>query len=86
MAEKYFIHIPKSTAKQIKRIPAPWRDRIVNAIEILQYDPLLGEKMMGKLKNQRKLRVWPYRILYIIEKKKRIITIVDAGHRQGIYK
>jgi len=84
MAEKYFIYIPKPTAKQIKQIPVLWRDRIANAIEILQYNPFLGEKMTGKLKNQRKIRIWPYRILYTAERKKRIIIIVEVGHRGGV--
>lgn len=84
MTDKFNIHIPNSVKKSLKKIPIPWRDRMFNAIEMLQFDPFIGEKMFGKLQNKRKIRIWPYRIIYEVNIKKKTIIIVEAGHRGGV--
>lgn len=62
----------------------PWRERIFNTVDLLQYEPFLGEKMAGKLKDKRKIRVWPYRIIYKIDKPAKTIVIVEVGHRGSV--
>jgi addiction module RelE/StbE family toxin len=79
------IIVPKSVRKDINSIPLPWRERIVKAIDLLAQNPLMGEKLHGKLEGKRKIRIYPYRIIYEIIDKNRIILIVETGHRQGIY-
>jgi len=86
MQKKYHIDFPKSARKSLRRISLPWRERIGKAIELLQYNPLIGEKMWGKLKGKRKLRIWPYRVVYKIDKKSKKIIVLEIGHRGGIYK
>lgn len=84
MSERFEIITPKSVAKGLKKIPLPWRERILDAMSILSINPLMGEKMMGELQNKRKIRVWPYRILYKIDVKRKQIIITDIGHRGSI--
>ena len=50
----------------------------------LARNPFLGEKMSGKLQDKRKIRIWPYRIIYKINVKRKHIIITDAGHRGSI--
>lgn len=83
---RYQLYIPKSVAKAIQRIPNPWQNRIVKALDAIAVNPFYGEKMMGKLADKRKIRVWPYRIIYRIDEKSKIVIVVEVGHRQGIYK
>ena len=52
----------------------------------LALDPFQGKKLKGELRGQYSIRVWPYRIIYQIYKKELIITIIDVGHRQGVYR
>lgn len=82
--DKFDVHIPHSVRKSIEKIPVPWRDRMFNAIDLLEYNPFMGEKMLGKLQDKRKIRIWPYRIIYTVEKKSKIIKILEAGHRGGM--
>lgn len=84
MENKFSVFVPRSVRKLISRIPMPWRDRIFNNIELLQFDPFLGGKMVGKLKDKRKIRIWPYRIIYKINKSAKTIIIVEVGHRGSI--
>lgn len=87
MANRQFeVYIPKSVFKSLRKIPIPWRHRILEAIDSLKVNPYLGEKLWGELENRRKIRIWPYRIIYKIDEAKKLIVIVEAKHRQGVYK
>lgn len=83
---KYLVIAPKNVRKAIIKIPSPWRLRIIENLRKLETDPFLGVPMKGKLKDNRKLVVWPYRIVYEIHKKELIVLVLRIGHRQGIYK
>jgi mRNA interferase RelE/StbE len=48
-------------------------------------DPFSGKKLSGKHKGEYSVRVWPYRIIYRIEKQELIIIVIDVGHRKEIY-
>ena len=82
----YKIKIRHKAEKELYKIPFPWRKRIAQAIDVLEENPFYGEKMCGKLKDRRKIRIWPYRIIYRIYKSKKIIYIERISHRQGAYK
>jgi len=84
MSASYHVYISKSVRKSMLRIPLPWIERIEMAIDHLQNDPFYGEKMSGVLADCRKVRVWPYRILYKVDKIKKEIWIVEVGHRGGM--
>ncbi|TSC94290.1 MAG: hypothetical protein Athens101428_333 [Candidatus Berkelbacteria bacterium Athens1014_28] len=84
MPEIFEVETPKSILKSLKKIPLPWRERILDAMSILARNPFLGEKMSGELQDKRKIRVWPYRIIYKINIKRKHIIITDVGHRGNI--
>lgn len=81
----YHVEIQKKAKKQIIKLPRTYQIKIFSAILDLAQDPLQGKKLEGKLKGQYSIRVWPYRIVYQIYKKELIISIIDVGHRQGVY-
>ncbi|MBI5412910.1 type II toxin-antitoxin system RelE/ParE family toxin [Candidatus Peregrinibacteria bacterium] len=71
--------------KNLKKIEKKWQIKIMQAIEGLKQNPFEGKKLQGKLIGLFSLRVWPYRIIYILEKQKAMAIILDIGHRQGVY-
>jgi len=75
----------KTCKKKLLKIPKPHRKRIAAAIDGLAVNPFAGKKLYGELLGTFSLRIWPYRIIYQINKQQIIITILDIGHRQGIY-
>ena len=85
MPGKYKIIVPNSVKKSLAEITLPWKNRIMEAIDMLPENPFMGEKLWGKLQGKRKIRIHPYRIIYEIDKLGRIIIILETGHRQGIY-
>ncbi len=89
MAERksdYKIKIRHKAEKELYKIPFPWQKRIVQAIDALEKDPFYDEKMWGKFKDQRKIRIWPYRIIYRIYPRQKIVYIECISHWQGVYK
>lgn len=59
--------------------------KIEGAKKILAINPYVGKKLKGTLSSQYTLRIWPYRIIYFIDKDKNV-TITDIGHRKDIYR
>ncbi len=76
----YLVIAPKNIRKAIIKIPPPWRLRIIENLRKLETVPFLGAPMKGKLKDSGKLVIWPYRIIYKIDKPAKTIIIVEAGH------
>ena len=81
---KYDIKILKKARKFIEVQPKNQQDRILKAINKL---PDVGDiiPLSGK-KNSFRLRVGDYRIIYKIEDKLLLITVVNADNRGQVYK
>ena len=77
----FSLYIPKSALKSMKKIPLPWSFRIWQVINRLHHEPYLGEKMTGDMEDKRKIKVWPYRIIYEIEENIKLIKIKEIEHR-----
>ena len=80
----YLVIVPKKIKKAITKIPLPWQLRIIENLRKLETNPLLGAPMQGKLKENRKIVVWPYRIIYQIKQKQNCIIVVEVKHRGNI--
>jgi mRNA interferase RelE/StbE len=81
----FFVEWTPRAQKRFKKIPAKDQIKIIRAIEFLAYEPFLCKKLQGSLGGRYSLRVWPYRVIYLVEKERLLVLIVDVGHRQGIY-
>jgi len=82
----YCVVVPKRVKKQLDKIGGKYRKKINSALMGLAINPFQGKKLEGEFKDRRSLKIWPYRIIYRIEKKKLIILVLEIAHRQGIYK
>lgn len=81
MPIKYYVHVPKTPRKSLRKIPLPWQVRILDVLTDLETRPYLGDKMQGKYSDQRKIKVWPYRIIYRIKEEIKLIEIMEIEHR-----
>jgi len=57
----------------------------VRVLEVIQDDPFSGKQLHGPRAGQYSFRVWPYRIIYRVEKEKLLVLVIAFGHRQGVY-
>jgi addiction module RelE/StbE family toxin len=58
---------------------------VFDALEGLREDPYAGKKLQGELYGLYSLRVWPYRIIYMVEKRIITVTVVAIGQRKDVY-
>lgn len=81
----YKIKLTARAKRELKNISKLHEDAISSVFEDLKYDPLLGKPLARELTGKFSLRVGVYRIVYKINKKDEIITVITAGHRAKIY-
>lgn len=80
----YQVIVKKPAKKFIDGLPLSERRRIVDAIERL---PEGGDrKRLQGQENLYRLRVGPYRIIYMVDNGQLVIYVVGAGNRGDIYK
>ena len=81
----YILEIKPKARKNLDKIPEDYRGRIIETLREIASNPFFGKKLSGKRADQYSVRVWPYRIIYIIKKTELIVLVIDVGHRQGVY-
>lgn len=80
------VKLTKDAEKRLDKLPSQKRNKVTDRLEILGNNPYLGKKLTGKFKGCFSLKVWPYRVIYQIDKIRRVVMIVTVEHRQGVYK
>jgi mRNA interferase RelE/StbE len=82
----YRVFVVERAQKETLKFPKKDQQRIAKAITSLETDPFRGKQLHGDFEGKWSLRVWPYRIVYTIEKEIVTVTVLRIGHRQGVYK
>jgi len=78
------IFLTREAQKQYAKLNGINQKKIKKKINALEKDYKLGKKLKGELVGSFSVRAWPYRIIYVINKKE--LWIVSILHRQGVYK
>jgi len=81
----YEVHIVRSAEKDMNQLPTTVHARLSKRILSLEENPRPRgvKKLSGR--EEYRLRAGAYRILYIIDDKKQVVTILAVGHRRGVY-
>ena len=79
------VSFTKKAEKELMFLSLKDQKRIVKALMALAEDPFSGKKLQGRLAPAYSIRVWPYRIIYLIEKKTCLVFVIRFGHRKEVY-
>ena len=82
----YTIIVAPRAKKELKNIIKLYRKALVEAIDDLADNPLIGKPLTLELTGMYSYKIGVYRIIYKINKKDKIILILTAGHRANVYK
>ena len=83
----YKLVFNRSAEKDLDKIPTAYYQIISEHLFSLEKDPFQnGVKKLQGHENLYRLRVGIYRIIYSIEKKKLIVTVIKISHRSEAYK
>jgi len=82
----YIVYLKRSAEKDLDHLDSRIHDRIVKRLLSLQEDP--RPPTVKKLRNREeyRLRVGDYRILYTIDESAKKIEVVAVGHRRDVYR
>ena len=75
----------KHFLRELKKLPAHIRARVLRAIEELVSNPFAGTRLRGELDGLLRWRTSDYRIVYKIDEEKRLVVLLDVGPRKAIY-
>ena len=81
----YKVELIKQAEKEFAKIDYKDQVRVSAALLEIKKNPFIGKKLKGKFDGFWSHKVWPYRIIYEIKKKRLIILVIKIGHRQGVY-
>jgi mRNA interferase RelE/StbE len=84
--KSYRIILVKRAQKELESLPKKDQKRVARVIDGLETDPFIGKQLQGDLAGWRAIRVWPYRIVYVVEKQIVTVTILRIGHRKDVYR
>lgn len=82
----YHLEVKKRAAKEIAALQKKDKQRVLEALDTLRENPFVGKKLEGDYQGSWSLRVWPYRIIYLIDRKVVTVWVLRVKHRQGAYK
>ncbi len=82
----YQVEFTQAAARQVRKLPKPVQNKVLEAIEGLQSDPRPhgSRKLVGEDYAWR-VRVGDYRVIYEVFDNELVVTVVRAGHRREVY-
>ena len=80
----YTVVLKRRAEKQYNALPAKDRAMVLAGLQGLREDPFSGKKLQGDLFGLYSLRVWPYRIIYSVQKRTITVTVVAIGQRKDV--
>ena len=83
----YQVFVERSAEKDLKRLAAEARPRIISAIKTLAERPRpVGSRKLVGSENDWRIRVGDYRVIYEITDEIRIIRVNRIRHRKDSYR
>ena len=62
------------------------KKRTDSIIRRLEAEPFIGKPLRGELEGKRSLRIGDYRLIYIIDEKNKIVTLLTIRPRKTAYR
>lgn len=78
--------VEKQVKKRLIKLPIKIHKRVIESLNLLKVNPLVGIKLHGELDGYYKYRIGDYRIVYSFNAKESTVIVVKLEHRQGVYK
>jgi mRNA interferase RelE/StbE len=83
---KWRIVLARSAEKDLARLSSETRLHLGRALRALEDNPFPPAAKPLKGREQLRLRVGDYRVLYVLDHGAHLLTIVAIGHRRDVYR
>lgn len=83
----YEVLLEAAAERDLRRLPASVHDRVITAIRALATDPRPpGSRKLTGSKNDWRIRVGDYRVVYEIADAVRVVRVNRVRHRRDVYR
>ena len=83
----YAVEVKPSARKELEALPDSVLARVVHRLESLRRNPKpAGVKKLKGYKDQWRIRVGDWRVLYIVDDAARLVSITRIAHRREVYR
>ncbi len=84
--DNYSIEVKPSAKKELEALPDPVLSRIVRKLESLADNPRpAGCKKLKGYREQWRVRIGDWRVVYLIDETKKLVSILRIAHRREVY-
>ena len=83
---KWRIVFARTAEKELAKLSSEIAQRIGRAIRALEHDPVPASAKRLKGREEFRLRVGDYRVLYLLDHEDHVLTICAIGHRRDVYR
>ena len=80
------LRIFKQAGREIKKISRMHQKALLEALNAIRENPFAGKPLTRKLTGKFSYNIGVYRIIYKVNKKDKIISVLSAGHLSRVYK
>jgi mRNA interferase RelE/StbE len=81
----YRVEVAPRAKQELKTLTKLYRKAFAQALEELKDNPFAGKPLTRDLAGKLVYKIGVYRIVYKINQKDKIVSILSAGHRKTIY-
>ena len=82
----YSVEVKPSARKELEALPDNMLARVLQKMEALRHAPRpAGCKKLKAYKDQWRIRVGDWRVLYIIDDAARLVSVTRIAHRRDVY-
>jgi mRNA interferase RelE/StbE len=82
----YEVLIPRRVRRRLARLPESVYERVLAALKSLEEEPRPRGSLKMTNRDEWRVRVGDYRIVYNVDDEQRLVTILQVGHRRDIYR
>lgn len=83
---RYRVILPKSVHKELNRLAAEVRERILERLAGLETNPRPSDVKKLKGRSAWRIRVGDYRVIYEIHDRELQVIVITVGHRGDVYR
>jgi mRNA interferase RelE/StbE len=82
----YAVELKPSARKELESLPDTALARVVRRLESLGHDPRpAGCRKLKGYKDQWRVRIGDWRVIYIIDDTARVVSVTRIAHRREVY-
>jgi mRNA interferase RelE/StbE len=84
---RYSIELTRSAVKDLRKIPEPFHDKIIQALQALGEEPRpAGSKKLRARSGLYRIRIGMYRVVYDVSDKIKLVLVERIADRKDVYK